>query len=128
MTIYDRDPNFEARITILTEAEGGRRTPPLQGIRWDFRYATDQAGDPIYMIHPQFLADDGTALPERFPLHGTLYARMFIVIPEMVPYHLERLAVGTKFFCVEGAHACAKGEVTKIFDHLDTADQPPSGF
>ena len=42
---YDGPDDFEAEITIFTEEEGGRTTPPRNGIRWDFMYPEDRAED-----------------------------------------------------------------------------------
>ncbi len=112
--LHDRDPDFEAEIRVLTEAEGGGRTPPLQGIRWDFRYAGDDPGDQVYMIHPWFLDVDGDPLQVGAPLSGTLKAGMFVVVRDMLPVHKSRLSIGTRFFCVEGRRACAPGTVTRL--------------
>ena len=112
--IPDRDPDFEAEIRILTEAEGGRRTPPLQGIRWDLRYADDPPDASIYMIWPWFLDEGGVPLPEKTPLSGRLRARMFVLVEDMLPYHKSRLSVGTGFYCVEDRRICTHGRATGL--------------
>ena len=49
--LYDHD-DFEAIVTIFSESEGGRRTPPHNGIRWDFAYADgDESGGILSLIH-----------------------------------------------------------------------------
>ena len=52
--LYPTTDDFEASIRILTQTEGGRRTSPFNGIRWDFSYAEDDCNDQLYMIWPDF--------------------------------------------------------------------------
>ena len=44
--LYPIPDDFEATIRILAEAEGGRKTSPFNGIRWDFSYAADNTTEP----------------------------------------------------------------------------------
>lgn len=110
-------PDFEARIRIFTLAEGGR-TPPYNGIKWDFAY--DVSGinpETLYMIWPQFVDETGTLLSEDLPLSPgvPLRAFMYIVVDEMrETIHRERLRIGTKFYCHEGPRRVAAGEVTAL--------------
>ncbi len=60
--------DFEATIRIYTTAEGGRRTPAFNGIRWDFAYAEGQPLNTLYMIWPDFFATGGRSLPTDQPL------------------------------------------------------------
>ena len=46
--------DFEAVIRIYTPEEGGRLSPPFNGIRWDFAYADDPPAKDLFMIHPDF--------------------------------------------------------------------------
>ncbi len=113
--LYGAQEDFVARITILTEDEGGRKTPPVNGIRWDFLYADDEVQDGLYMIWPDFFGEDGSSFPKDIQLTGTLNARMFILSKEGIPeWHQERLQEGTEFFCMEGPKRVAKGVVTKL--------------
>jgi translation elongation factor EF-Tu-like GTPase len=119
--LYSTEPDFEAEITILTEEERGRQTPPHNYIRWDFGYADDNPLEPernldkeIYMIWPNFLDDDGTPIQKGIPLIGTYKARMHILVKEMMDYHRKRISVGLKFNCHEGARIMARGVVTKL--------------
>jgi len=66
--LYPIDDDFEATIRILTESEGGRKTPPFNGIRWDFSYAADNSSDQLYMIWPDFCSATGDSLPTDSPL------------------------------------------------------------
>jgi hypothetical protein len=113
--LYDVEEDFEARITILTEEEGGRKTPPVNGIRWDFLYAQDDPADGIYMIWPDFFGDDGSSFSTDTRLEGTLHARMHIARKEgIAAWHQNRLLEDTEFYCVEGSTKVAKGVVTKL--------------
>jgi translation elongation factor EF-Tu-like GTPase len=114
--LYNHSETFEAEITILTEAQGGRKSPPHNGIRWDFKYVEDSSNNVIYMIWPEFVDDQGDAIDRDLFLEGTLKARMHVVVEDMLPFHLSRLSVGTRFYCVEGPHTVAHGVVTKITD------------
>ena len=107
-------PDFKARITILTEEEGGRRSPPHNFIRWDFGYLEDPPGSDIYMIWPLFVDENEPPLPTGVPISGTQLATMKIVAPQMQAYHRARLYVGMPFHCHEGARIVARGVVTDL--------------
>ena len=108
--------DFEALIRIFSEAEGGRRTPVFNGIRWDLGYADDPPGSSIYMIWPDFLDDGGDSLISdgSLPVGVEIRAAMTIVAGPMRAYHRGRIQVGTRFFCQEGSRRVAEGRVTRI--------------
>ena len=114
--LYDVPEDFEAEITILSAEEGGRRTPPFNGIRWDFLYAGDRVEDgDLHMIWPEFLDEVGDALATDLPLKGTYRARMYILLNEgRQRVHRQRISEGTAFFCMEGPRKVARGTVTKV--------------
>jgi hypothetical protein len=114
--LYDHKDDFEAQIVILARTEGGRETPPRNGIRWDLMYEEDDCGDPhLYIIWPEFINEDGDALPRDLPLSGTLQARMHILNDELAKsVHKGRVQVGTRFFMMEGAHKVARGTVSRV--------------
>jgi translation elongation factor EF-Tu-like GTPase len=125
--LYPTD-DFEAVIRIYGPAEGGRRIPAFNGIRWDFAYDDAQPDDTLYMIWPDFLAPDASSVPPGQPLPSDtdLPARMTIVVDEMRPIlHQKRIAPGTRFFCHEGPRRVAQGVVTRITG-LFTPRQPPA--
>lgn len=115
--LYPHD-DFEATIRIYSAAEGGRRTPVLNGIRWDFAYAADEPPAALYMIWPDFYASaSGQYLPadEPLPVGAELSARMLVVMDEMrAEVHRGRIAPGVRFFCHEGGRRVAEGVVTRI--------------
>ncbi|MFT6458774.1 hypothetical protein [Pseudophaeobacter arcticus] len=111
---YSNEADFEAEITILTSAQGGRNTPTYNFIRWDLGYPDRSEFEPVYMIWPNFLDEAGDPIPKGSQIEGTLRARMHIVVREMVEFHKQRLLVGSRFNCHEGRHVVAQGKVTKL--------------
>ncbi|KAF1055341.1 MAG: hypothetical protein GAK43_00134 [Stenotrophomonas maltophilia] len=122
--------DFEARIRVLTRAEGGRRSPPRNGIRWDFAYADEKGELALFMIWPLFLGQDGQPLPEgdELPVGPWLQARMTIVSDALrVSEHRARITEGVCFHCHEGPHVVAAGEVTRVTGlHSDRSAPVPS--
>ncbi|MBP3959507.1 hypothetical protein J8F10_30045 [Gemmata sp. G18] len=114
----DWHDDFEATIRIFTRKEGGRRTPPFNGIRWDFAHAEDGPNPPsLYMIWPDFIGTDGKSLPndQPLPVDIELPARMTILMDEMrVEVHRGRITPGVRFFCHEGPQRVAEGVVTRV--------------
>jgi translation elongation factor EF-Tu-like GTPase len=109
--------DFEASIRILRFDEGGRKSPPFNGIRWDFNYANEQPSVGLYMIWPDFIdaAGNSVASDSPLPIDTALNARMTVLIDEMrAQVHRSRIAVGTKFYCCEGPKRVAEGHVTRI--------------
>lgn len=111
--LYQRRDDFEALVRILTAREGGRRLPAYNGIRWDLRYF-HQADTELSMVWPEFIDEEGEILPTDRPLTGVLRARFYVVAEEMRDFHRQQVRRGVGFFCVEGAHVCAAGIVSKI--------------
>jgi hypothetical protein len=115
--LYAVPDDFEATIRIFTEAQGGRRTPPFNGIRWDFSYLADGGTYPLYMIWPDFFSPSGDSLPidQPLPLNIELPARMTVVVDEMrEQLHRVRIKPGIEFYCHEGPRRVAIGRVTCI--------------
>lgn len=115
--------DFEARIVIYSLARGGRRTPALNGIRWDFGYddpprmSLIEAPIELFMIWPEFLDVAGNPIGADVPLpiEAPIRARMRILSHEMrVAVHRERIRPGVRFFCHEGARRVAEGVVTVL--------------
>lgn len=115
--LYKVPDDFEASIRIFSLEEGGRTTPPFNGIRWDLCYAEDLATEHLWMIWPDFMDEHGNSLPtdKALPIGVNLTARMTILVDEMrAEVHRKRLAVGSTFYCHEGSRRVAFGTVTKI--------------
>jgi hypothetical protein len=120
--------DFVALIRIYRTDEGGRKQPPNNGIRWDFRYEGDSI-DNLYMIFPDFYDMNGSSLPQDqpLPIDRELPARMLILNDEFrAGMHRERIKVGTQFFCHEGPKAVATGYVTRVTGLHNDRVQPVS--
>src|SRR4051812_15392318 len=111
--LYDGYGDFEGVVRILTEREGGRRSAPFNGIRWDLRYFF-QGEDQLSMVWPEFIDASGDAIPADRPLSGLLRARFHVVAEEMRNFHQLHARPGVGFFCVEGPKVCAAGVVTQV--------------
>ncbi len=106
-------PDFEVRYQFLSLADGGREHPPHQRMRSDFLYEGDEPQTGTYMVWPEFIDEAGLIRPmDEVPMEGL--ARMFVVNPKMLPFHLERLQVGTRGFFMEGVRKVATCEVTRV--------------
>lgn len=115
--LYRLPDDFEAQIRIYTFAEGGRRSPPANGIRWDYAYADDVPAKELFMIWPDFCDEHWKSLPtdQPLPMGREIQARMTILSDELrVAVHRSRLVVGTRFFCHEGGKRVGEGRVTRI--------------
>lgn len=111
--LYPRRDDFEADVRILSAAEGGRKSPPYNGIRWDLRYFHEtEAG--AWMVWPEFLDESGAMLPADRPVTGFVKARFYVIAAERREFHRGQARPGVGFFCVEGAKVCAAGVVTRV--------------
>ena len=114
--------DFEATIRILREDEGGRRTPPRNGIRWDICYAEDDPKDTLWMVWPDFLDESGESRSEEEELSVgvPLPAKMFVLVDQMrADVHRKKAKVGVRFLCHEGSRRVAEGVITKITHLFD---------
>jgi hypothetical protein len=115
--LYAVSDDFEAVIRVFSETEGGRKTPPFNGIRWDFSYVSDEGSNQLYMIWPDFFSSSGDSLPtdSPLPIGIELSARMTVVAEEMREHvHRGRIVPGLEFYCHEGSKRVAIGRVTRI--------------
>ena len=85
----------------------------FQGIRSDFLYeGDDPSKDGIFMIWPEFLDAEGNVITRKdSQVEPTGHANMWICFEEMIPYHKERLKVGTKGYMVAGSKKLANLKV-----------------
>lgn len=113
-----REQHFTARINIYPLGPDTRKTHPFNGIRWAFAYADDLNADglpsSVSDVWPEFVDDCGEPFADEIPMQGELTANMHIIVAAMVPFHMARLEMGTKFYCMEGKRKCAEGIVTAI--------------
>ena len=108
--------DFVVEYKILSELEGGRKTLPRQGIKWDFSYKSPTHDlNKLFMIWPQFINEKGQIIQKTeksVPICGK--ARMWIVNDKMRKYHQDKIHVGLKAYAMEGNHVVANYLVTEI--------------
>ena len=114
--IRNRPCDFIVKYRFFTIDEGGRKTgPPSQGYRSDFLYDTDNPNtDRIYMIHPEFIYDNGQVILDKSYNSWTGKANMWILNPDFMQYHRDRIKIGVKGFFMEGATKTAECEVIEV--------------
>ncbi|WP_204356494.1 hypothetical protein [Arcticibacterium luteifluviistationis] len=108
--------DFEVEYRILNESEGGRKTLPYQGIRWDFWYEFNgQHENQLFMIWPEFLDSNGNVITKNnVPVPASGIARMWIVNDSLRKYHQDEIKVGLNGNGHEGGTVVAKYVVSKI--------------
>ncbi len=108
--------DFEVEYRILTESEGGRKTLPYQGIRWDFWYEYNgKHKGQLFMIWPEFLDENGQVITQKnCPVPSSGKARMWIVNDALRKYHQDKIRIGMKGNGHEGGTVVAKYVVSKI--------------
>jgi translation elongation factor EF-Tu-like GTPase len=117
LRIHRAPDDFEAMIRIFRPAEGGRATPPFNGIRWDFAYAENQPVGELDMIYPDFYDEHGESLPTNrpLPIGIEIPARVVVIFDEMrEKLHRSRIRAGVRFYCHEGGKRVAQGRITKV--------------
>lgn len=104
-------PDFVVSYRLYSPSEGGRNVT-YQHLRCDFMYeGDDPVKDGIYMIHPEFIDQDGRPLGEELPIPLEGKATMWVLVPEMrASIHCSRIAVGTRGHFMEGPRKI--GDVT----------------
>ena len=113
--IRNHPEDFIVRYTLYTKEEGGRKIT-YQHLRCDFMYeGDDPETDGIYMIHPEFIDENGVPIKEKtsVPLSGR--ASMWVLIPEMRDkIHKFKIEVGVRGYFMEGARKVGEIIVEKI--------------
>lgn len=116
-------PDFEVRYLFLTLEQDGRRTgPPFQHYRCDWSYEGDDISKGIYMIWPEFLAEDGSVLPDGVAVPTSGIATMWILSHDLrLDVHRARIREGVKGCFMEGARRVAEAVVTRVLGlHTNT--------
>ena len=85
----------------------------LQGIRSDFLYdGDDPEVEGIHMIWPEFLDEDGNVVTQtETEVNRQGFANMWIMLEDRIPFHKERMGIGTKGFMVYGSKKLAEVKV-----------------
>ena len=109
-------PDFKVSYRLFSVEEGGRKTPHLQGIHWDFSYEDETIGKPnqVFLIWPEFVSASGEVLPSGEPMPKQGLADMFIVNPAFRAFHSQHIKVGVRGYFKEGSHRIALCEVVEV--------------
>ncbi len=120
--------DFEVRYRFYTPEEGGRQSGPAwQHYRCDWSYEGDDiAQTGIFMVHPEFTAEDGSVRPEGLPVPWSGTATMWVLVPEMRgQVHQHRIREGVRAFFMEGSHRVAEAFVTRVLAlHSNPVERP----
>jgi hypothetical protein len=110
------EPDFEAEVRFLAQAEGGRCSQPKQGYRCDIHWDKDSS-ETIWMIWPKFLGDSGTELPEGADVPQICKAHFYIMSARARPLLSRQgwLHNGAHFHLTEGHHRVAACTVNHDF-------------
>ena len=107
-------PDFRVTYRLFTAEEGGRKTPAIQHIRWDFSYEEKtNAPKGRFMIFPEFLDPDGCLIPNG-PFSPVGQANMFIVDSDRRDFHRQYIRPGIRGFFMDGGFAAGVCEVTEV--------------
>jgi len=110
---FGRSPDFRVTYRLFTAEEGGRKTPPSQGIRWDFRYEDKAIHTGTWMIWPEFLGLDGEVLPPGLiPASGQ--ANMFCFNLDSREFHCQHIRPAVRGYFVEGPRRVGVCEVVEV--------------
>jgi len=113
---FNHPPDFMVEYEILTEAQGGRKTPVYQGIRWDLWYDDEEhQNNHLFKIWPEFLQDDDEVVKHReVPVDTRGKAVLWIINKKMRRYHQQRIMLGMNCYAREGPRTVANYRVVKI--------------
>jgi len=94
--------DFKVKYRFYSESEGGRKQPPIQGLRSDFWYENENhTVKGIFMIWPEFENENGELIESGIVLNEGI-ARMWIINDDLRAYHQDRIRRGTKGYFMEG--------------------------
>lgn len=125
---FRRDYSFVVKYTIylIDEVGFGRQMLPIQHYRCDFGYAEEIDSYPqvngiikvngfrLNMIHPEFLDNNGLPLEKGIRADKQGIAAMWVLDDKQIPYHKEKMTVGTKGYFMEAAHKVGECEVIEL--------------
>jgi len=108
-------PDFVVSYRLYSPSEGGR-TVTYQHLRCDFMYkGDDPVKDGIFMIHPEFMDDNGHPLGDELPVPLEGKATMWVLVPEMrASIHRSRIEVGTEGHFMEGSRKIGDVRVEQV--------------
>ena len=108
---FGREADFYIRYRLIPESDGGRKSPAGQHIRWDWVFEGIESDDNYAMIWPEFLDPDGTAYPPDQPIPTEGIASMWVIRESRRNFHLARVDIGIRGYCMEGPKRVASAEI-----------------
>ncbi len=114
--IRNHREDFIVSYKLYSPQEGGRKVT-FQHLRCGFMYeGDDPQEDGIYMIHPEFLNENGSPVNgEDTPISLSGKASMWVLVEEMKEQvHRKRIKVGTRGFFMEGSRKIGEVVVEEI--------------
>ncbi|MFN8344435.1 MAG: hypothetical protein U0X91_05505 [Spirosomataceae bacterium] len=113
--LFGHKEDFKVKYRFYSLEEGGRFNPPYQGIRSDFWYeSNDHEKKGLFMIYPEFEDINGNLIDEDGIVENEGIARMWILNPNIRPYHQKRIKIGTVGYFKEGNRSTGICEVVDI--------------
>jgi hypothetical protein len=106
-----RDADFYIRYRVIPESEGGRKNSAFQHIRWDWVFEGDELPGNLACIYPEFLNPDGSVFPPGQPVPHEGIAAMWIAQESRRSFHLAKVAIGVRGYCMEGPKRVASAEI-----------------
>lgn len=107
--------DFIVKYKFLMNQKNGRITLPHQGYRPDFLYAEDDVKNGLWIIWPEFLAQNDNVITDKsisVDLSGK--ARMWIINDQFREKHKARIKIGQRGFFMEGPNKVAECEVIEL--------------
>ena len=75
----------------------------------------DPIKDGIFMVHPEFLDEHGSPVPEGVPVPLVGTASMWVLVPEMrASVHRARAEIGVRGYFMEGARRVGEVEIQRV--------------
>ena len=112
-----RPCDFIVKYRFFTIDEGGRKTgPPTQGYRSDFMYNDNP--EKIFMIFPEFINDDNQVILDKSVQSWSGKANMWIINPDFIDYHKNKIKIGVKGYFMEGFKKTAECEIIELISLL----------
>lgn len=113
--LFERCCDFVVSYRFFSPEEGGRKTGlPTQGYKPNFMYNEHPSSGKHYMIFPEFIDENNEIILEGAYVAKTGKANMWIVNPEFIQYHKEKIKIGVKGYFMEGGKKIAECEVIAI--------------
>lgn len=115
-----RAADFEAEVSFISAADGGRQGPAVQGFRPDIQYEDSEG---LWMVWPLFIDKNGVELAKGNVIPRVSNANFYIVNDDLRrTVHRDKLRENTHFHICEGGRKVAVCRVVKILSLYEDFD------